>query len=350
MAERVVVTNHDLIGYRNPAYLGSPDTWRRLRDVTRHALALADHVVFPSAHALADALSDDLVAPDRAAIVPNGVDHRPRADAAPPPGWALPETSDLILCLGADYTHKNRTFALRVADSLLREHDWTGHLVLAGPSVGTGGSAYEEAALLSTNPGLAAHTLRLGPVSEESKEWLFQHASLVIYPTVYEGFGLVPFEAAAHDVPCLWAATASLETLLGHGSEIVMWDASATARRAHELIRDAAAARSNIERIRVAGVGLTWENAACGLLEVYRRTCAAPRSSAGTTLSLAPERALTEDGLRLLGPDRALPVELERPLLALSTHAALGRPILGALSVSYRLVRAARRKSRGGRY
>ena len=207
LGERMVVTNQDLIGYRNPSSTPPPgmngiNDFRRL---TRRALAVADHVVFFSTHAVRDALAEDLVDADKGSVVPIGVDHSLHRDERPairPPRAAgLPDQRDMILCLGTDLRHKNRVFALRVLDELQRRHHFDGYLVFAGPHLPVGSSAGEEAGMLTLAPRLAERTIDTGSVDEPEKLWLLGHASLVIYPTLYEGFGLVPFEAAEHDVP-----------------------------------------------------------------------------------------------------------------------------------------------------
>ena len=339
MAQRVVLTNLDLIGYRNRSYFAGPESWREFRQLTRRALTLADHVVFPSSHARADALADDLVSPERAVVVPLGLDHGPPAAPARPAGLPdLADAEELIVCLGADYRHKNRVFALRVLGALQRDHAWPGRLVFAGPHMTAGSSAVTEAEMLAADSRLAQRTLDLGTVTEPEKEWLYRHAALVLYPTTYEGFGLVPFEAAAREVPCLWANTTSLIDLLGDGAgEIVMWDAEATAARALELMRDRAVAQRSIAAVQAAGNPLTWEACADRLLEIYGRVCDGPGAPAATLARAAPEQSLTEDGLRLVGANGALPHDLERPLLALATHPRIGRPVLGAINAGYRL-------------
>src|SRR5581483_10631278 len=50
LGERVIVTNHDLIAYHNPAYFQAFSNWEDYRRVTRTALAVADRVVFVSSH------------------------------------------------------------------------------------------------------------------------------------------------------------------------------------------------------------------------------------------------------------------------------------------------------------
>ena len=162
--------------------------------------------MFPSAHARDDALAEDLLEHDRTDVVHHGVDHTvtasPRGIAVAPAGIErMPPDAQLVLCLGTDFRHKNRIFALRLLDELRRRHDWRGWLVLAGPQVAFGSSVSDEDALLARRPELADAVLRLGAVSEAEKAWLLGRANLVAYPSVQEGFGLVPFEAAEHGVP-----------------------------------------------------------------------------------------------------------------------------------------------------
>ena len=53
LADRVVITQQDLIGYQNPSYFASRDAWEGYRELTRTALAVADRVLFFSQHARA---------------------------------------------------------------------------------------------------------------------------------------------------------------------------------------------------------------------------------------------------------------------------------------------------------
>jgi hypothetical protein len=244
-----------------------------------------------------------------------------------------------MLCLGTDYSHKNRLFALRVMEELQRRHRWRGRLVLAGAHVSDGSSAPDEERFLARTPALSEAVIELGVVSEAEKAWLLDRASLVIYPTVHEGFGLVPFEAANHAVPCMWAAGTSLsEVLRDEAAAIVPWDVTQSADRALELLRDERARACNVEFIRAAGERLSWDATAARLLEVYEAACDAPSPPAA-----ALERpygflsgGLSEDAMRLMGPGGALPSDVERPLLALATHPRIGAPVFGALKLGYR--------------
>ncbi len=185
--------------------------------------------------------------------------HRPTPHL--PPGrrrWAA--DAEVMLCLGADFAHKNRVFALELVRELQRRHQWPGRLVLAGPHVRYGSSRDQEGVLLAEDPRLAGAVVRMAEVSEAEKAWLLRRAALVLYPTVHEGFGLVPFEAAAAGVPCLWAAGTALGELLPEtAAEIVVWDAAATADRALALMRDEAARTANLSAIEDAASRLRWD-------------------------------------------------------------------------------------------
>ncbi len=221
--------------------------------------------------------------------------------------------------------------------------------MLAGPHVPHGSSAPEERRMLSTRPELAAAVVELGAVSEAEKAWLLGRASLVLYPTVYEGFGLVPFEAAAHSVPCMWAAGTSLSELLDDdAAPLVAWDPAASADRALELMRDERERELNVGLIRRAAETLTWDASAARLLEVYEQTCDAPAAAAGVLFRSGGliNGAVTEDAARLIGPGGVLPPDVERPLLALSTHPRLAAPLFGALKFGYRTAFRLRRLRR----
>jgi GT2 family glycosyltransferase len=353
LGERLMVTNQDLIGYHNPSYFASYEKWDGYRHLTRSALAVADRVVFVSAHARDDALAEELLEPDRASVVHNGVDHllgsRRSEAVAPRAADRIPADVPAILCLGTDFRHKNRIFALRLLRELRERHGWDGVLLLAGPRVTRGSSQPEEAEMLAMHRDLGGVVVDVAAVSEAEKVWLYRRASLAIYPTVHEGFGLVPFEAADHDVACLWAPGTSLaEVLPPEAAEIEPWDVQATAARVIELLRSDEARARNLSAIRRAATGVTWDAAAAKLIKLYELTCemAATPSSALDRRMGVMQGLLSEDAVRLVGPDGALPQDLERPLLALATHPQLGRPMFGVIKAGYRASYRIRRRVR----
>ncbi len=330
---RLLLTQQDLIAYHNPAYFPSRDAWQEYRELTRTGLRTADRVLFFSAHARDDALAEELIDGTHASVVHIGVDHsQATVQAEAPPGGAEAIAArPFLLCLGTDFLHKNRLFALRLLEALV-EQGTDATLVFAGPAVSYGSSRPQETLYMAARPSLAGRVIDVGAVSEAEKQWLYSRTALVVYPSVLEGFGLVPFEAAAYGVPCLWAAGSSLSELLpDEAAGIVPWAPDRSARNARTLMDDQAARQANLGAIDQAAERLTWDTTAERLLEVYRATADAPARPRVT-----PGFVLSEDAARLVGPGGELPADVHRPLLAVATHPRIARPFYGALRLGYR--------------
>lgn len=352
VARRFVITQQDMIGYHNPSYYENEDRWTAYRRLTRLALESADHVVFPSQHALADAARADLVTAQRASVVRLGVDHFTGSGA---PVAVIPRVADrlvggrqLMLCIGADYHHKNRLFVLRLVQELREHHGWPGIVAFAGPSVTYGSSRIGEREFLSRNPDLSDAVIDCGPVTEEEKRWLLGQTTLVVYPSVDEGFGLVPFEAASYGVPCLWNGEGALsEVLPADIAGIDAWDARQTATRAADLLSSPGSRAALIGEVRRAADRLTWQDATKQIVNLYVTVCNGPRAGSAGGSTPAHDGMLSEDALRLVGPAGELPRDMERPLLALATHPSVGRPIFQAMAYCYRIGRKLRQAGFG---
>jgi glycosyltransferase involved in cell wall biosynthesis len=360
--ERQVITHQDLIAYRNPGYFAGFPQWDRHRRLTREALTFADHVVFFSHHALKDAFSEDLVEPDRARVVYIGVDHAATVAPEhrhPPQGAESLAEQPFLLCLGTDFRHKNRVFALRLVEALRERHGWQGRLVLAGPRVSDGSSAGEEATYLATRPQLAEAVLRLPAVEEAEKDWLLDHCLAVLYPTTYEGFGLMPFEAADHGRPCLFASqTALAELLPAELAMLVPWDPVESAKRVSALLEQPEAIHEHVLAIRRAAEPLTWQSTAEALLDVYFAAAASPARDAAemaeSLLVVESERnelerkytelwqSLTPDARTLAGPAAPLDAAQQRSLAALVKRPLLRRLLLGPVQLAQRARRLGR--------
>ncbi|MGI8728814.1 MAG: glycosyltransferase [Solirubrobacteraceae bacterium] len=356
LGRRLVVTHQDLIQYRIPTYHESVENWQRYRRVTQHTLGAADHVVFFSEHARADALADDLVDPAITSVVPIGVDHHVLGGAhhAPSsPRELAEEQAPFLLCLGADLPHKNHAFAIRLTAALRADHGWEGRLVFAGATDGIGARTARE--------HKREDVVWLGPVSEPQKAWLLEHAAAVVYPTIYEGFGLVPFEAAAAGTPCLFAAqTALAEMLPASTATLVAWDAGASARAVAPLLRTGAARSAHVAALRSTAADYRWDDTAQALVGLYEQVLLARpreiRQAPRERLALDQRLAETEferqqewqryerfreqigsDGLALVGPGGVLGPADQRALLALLSRSALRRPALRAAHSLYQL-------------
>lgn len=357
LGERIVITHQDLIAYSNPGYFPDFESFAEYRELTHRALDVCDRVLFFSNHSAREAVGANLVETSRAQVVFLGTNHvldGLEPDPEPPANAERLSARPFLLCLGTDFRHKNRAFAMRILHSLVQDYGWPGGLILAGPRVAHGSSAGEEAEVLMECPELSERVVTLPAVTEGEKRWLLENAAAVLYPTTYEGFGLGPYEAAEADVPCLFAAQTALgEFLPSRLASIVQWDPDASAQSILPLLEDTAARADHVAGLKAASARLTWERTGESLKEAYSL---AADSSARRTLDIVlaeirsrRERdemesevelleakveevsddlkvyvaALGHDSMALVGPDGSLPNTLVRPLLAVTQ-----RPLL----------------------
>ena len=254
LADRVVVNQLDMIAFENPAYFPDDRTWLAYRDLTRLVMSTVDGAAFISEHGRDNAKAAGLL--DNGlptGVVYCGADSEPDVTVPSAAPAGMEESGPFLLCLGASYLHKNRPFAVEVYRELSRR-GWPGRLVLAGPTPPDGNSLAAEARATLADPGLRSRLMALGSLSGAHKRWLLDHASLVLYPTMSEGFGLVPFEAAAHGVPTLSTRQGSLDEVLPTGIPTIdSFDVTAVADQAWRLLTDDDHAKVVVDALRIRG-------------------------------------------------------------------------------------------------
>jgi glycosyltransferase involved in cell wall biosynthesis len=277
IAKRSVITVQDLIAYRNPSYFADCAAWLSYRDNLNRQIAQVDGVISISHDVVAIIGEEHIpVDPARIHVVENGADARSKdqlsriPDAMLDRGWAgIP----FVFVLGATYAHKNRDLAMRVWASL-RAKGYPHKLIMAGAAVPQGSLRVEES-LLSSNQ-LDPHVMTFPEVSSEERNWLMANASLVLYPTAAEGFGLVPFEAACLDVPTLFVSFGPLRELTDDPELPVTFSLGGLVARAQDLLDDPTVARASIAGVLKNLDSLTWAETGRKAVESYFATLAQP--------------------------------------------------------------------------
>jgi glycosyltransferase involved in cell wall biosynthesis len=187
------------------AHLARPGWFPPLRSVYYRLLfgrmaRRADLVMADSRFTAREAVRLAGVDPGRVRTVYLSADNRP-ADPAPLLGRLGLETG-YLLCVGTVEPRKNIP-ALLDALALLREQRPRLRLLVAG-RWGWGRSALRRR--LSSQEGV----VWVGALGRRDLERAYCGASLLVYPSLYEGFGLPPLEAARAGVPSVVGPAAAL--------------------------------------------------------------------------------------------------------------------------------------------
>ena len=109
----------------------------------------------------------------------------------------------------------------------------------------------------------------LGRVSDADLEALYARAEALVFPSLYEGFGIPLLEAMRRGVPVVTSAVSSLPEVGGDGAVYVE-----DPRDAEALAGAIERALGERERLSTAGreraAGFTWDRTAAGVVAVMR--------------------------------------------------------------------------------
>jgi glycosyltransferase involved in cell wall biosynthesis len=214
----IVVTIHDLIPLVLPEYRGSLSV-RLYTALVAAAAAGAALVLADSDASQNDILQHLRLPPEkvRTIYLAAGEQYSPKGD------WRVDDPikqkygldEGYVLYLGGFDTRKN-------VRALLSAWTWAAGsigqscpLVLGGHLPTPDGRLFEDYARLAQELDIADTVKLIGAVDETDKPALYRGASVFVYPSRYEGFGLPPLEAMACGVPVVASNAASVIEVVG---------------------------------------------------------------------------------------------------------------------------------------
>lgn len=169
-----------------------------------------------------------------------------------------------ILAVGTIQPRKN--YRLLIQAFARMAHHWPHKLVIAGGK----GWLFDE--ILAE---VAAHDLdeRVhfpGFIDEADLPALYSEATLLVFPSLYEGFGLPIVEAMACGVPVLASDTSSLPEVVGDAGLLISpHDVDQWTHTIHRLLLDAPQRARMVAQGAIQAHQFTWRKAARSLLDVY---------------------------------------------------------------------------------
>ncbi len=264
---RQVLTIHDVFSIQRPQWVSRAfHRWYSFL-LPRLARRVA-HIITVSDYAKGTIVESLKVAPDKVTVTPLGVDRRFRpAAAADIEGvrerLGLPER--FILTLGSLEPRKNLASVL---DAWARfPGDSRPPFVIAG---GLGNSAvfgaYQPQALPSEG------VMLLGYVPDELLPALYSAATLFVYPSFEEGFGLPPLEALACGATVVTSNTSAMREICApYATLIDPYDAASLAEGMQAALELAEAPELRRRRAHEVAQRFTWERTTEQLAEVLLR-------------------------------------------------------------------------------
>ena len=252
-----------------------------LRAVLPPALRQAAAVLVPS-----ESTKRDLLALYRDPGLEQKVDVVPEGPPPPVEAGPLPEGLEpgFILAVGTVEPRKNYPRLLAAYRRLRGKHGALPLIINGRPGIpqlviaGRAGWAYGDTLeRIRAEPGVRY----LGHVDEPTLEALYRSASVLAFPSLYEGFGLPLLEAMAHGVPAVVGVTGALpELALGAAISIDAEDPEAIAGALERLLADEGLRQKLGGEGRRRALDYSWANAAKRTLEVLRRISSAPEKKA----------------------------------------------------------------------
>jgi glycosyltransferase involved in cell wall biosynthesis len=214
---------------------------------------------------------DDLYGPGlraagRIVVVPLGVPHLDAPSAVPlPPSVA---GAPYVLAIGTLEPRKNLDRLVRAFGVVAATHPGV-RLVIAGKD-GDARPAI-DAAIAALDRPTRSRVVLAGPVDDATRTALLRGATVLAYPSLYEGFGFPVLEAMACDVPVVTTRAGAIPEVAGTAALLAdPLDADDLAGALDAALGDDALRRELVARGHARAQQFSWSATAAALARVYR--------------------------------------------------------------------------------
>jgi glycosyltransferase involved in cell wall biosynthesis len=264
----LVLTVHDLI----PLELCQPSNAlsRTFRRWDEAGIRKADHIIAPSEATKRDLMEKLEIPEERITVIPYGVDRTLFHPGQEGNSCENPLTlsAPYLLYVGSYQPRKNLPFLLK-AFQRLKEGGNYGPLKLC--LVGGGAPQYvAETRRWIEALDLSREVILQGPVPFSDLPPLYRQAEALLFPSLYEGFGLPPLEAMACGTPVVASNISSLPEVVEDAALLVPpTDVEAFQLAIKRVLEDRGLRETLVQRGLLRAREFSWEKAAAETLRVY---------------------------------------------------------------------------------
>ncbi len=276
---RSVVTIHDCIHLMFPQYLPNRVAYAYARWSMWNATRKADRILTVSEASKRDILHFFNVPPDKIEVVPNAIDER---------FWNIPTEEEIarvreryqlahrfVLYVGNIKPHKNLVRLIEAFNGLRQLPGFDDvKLLIIGDEISK---------LPALRRAVHSHKLHkqvrfLGYLSDDSLAILYRLASVFVFPSLYEGFGLPPLEAMACGAPVVTSNVSSLPEVAGDAAVLVdPQQVESIVEGMRRVLADPELAQDMRKKGLVRAREFSWERSVARTHDIYRAVASGSR-------------------------------------------------------------------------
>jgi glycosyltransferase involved in cell wall biosynthesis len=276
---KTVVTVHDVIPLIMPEYRARPES-RMYSSLVAFTVRRADAIITVSEFSKQDIMRTLHIPDDKIHVIGNAVDAtcRPVTDSRLID--AVRERYGIgpkyILYFGGFDVRKNVDGVLKAYAALPEATKRAYQLVVAGRLHLPGHPLYPDPRPRIRELGLEDHAVVTGQIREQDKAPLYSGATIYLFPSLYEGFGIPVLEAMACGAAVITSDRSACPEVAGDAARLVNpYDVAEITHAISELLENTQMREDLRQRAVARASHFNWQRVAQQTLEVYEKLGAA---------------------------------------------------------------------------